>query len=50
MDDTKLDVSVVTVAGQQNVSRQALERGTNIDSLVMADLVSAYHTNLDSLL
>jgi HK97 family phage major capsid protein len=49
MDDTKLDVSVVTVAGQQNVSRQALERGTGIDSLVMADLVSAYHTNLDSL-
>ena len=49
MDDTKLDVSVVTVAGQQNVSRQAIERGTNIDTLVMADLVSAYHTNLDSL-
>ena len=49
MDDTKLDISVVTVAGQQNVSRQAIERGTNIDSLVMADLVSAYHTNLDSL-
>jgi HK97 family phage major capsid protein len=49
MDDTKLDVSVVTVAGQQNVSRQALERGTGIDSLVMADLVSAYNTNLDSL-
>ena len=49
MDDTKLDVSVVTVAGQQNVSRQAIERGTNIDSLVMADLVSAYHTNLESL-
>ena len=49
MDDTKLDVAVVTVAGQQNVSRQAIERGTNIDSLVMADLVSAYHTNLDSL-
>lgn len=49
IDDTKLDVSVVTVAGQQNVSRQAIERGTNIDTLVMADLVSAYHTNLDSL-
>jgi HK97 family phage major capsid protein len=49
MDDTKLDVPVVTVAGQQNVSRQSIERGTNIDSLVMADLVSAYHTNLDSL-
>jgi len=49
MDDTKLDVSIVTVAGQQNVSRQAIERGTNIDTLVMADLVSAYHTNLESL-
>lgn len=49
MDDTKLDVDIVTVAGQQNVSRQSIERGTNIDSLVMADLVSAYHTNLDKL-
>lgn len=49
MDDTKLDVSIVTVAGQQNVSRQSIERGTNIDSLVMADLVSAFHTNLESL-
>lgn len=49
MDDTKLDVSVQTIAGQQNVSRQALERGTNVDSLVAADLVSAYHTQLDAL-
>lgn len=49
MDDTKLDISVQTIAGQQNVSRQAIERGTNIDSLVMADLVSAYHTRLDAL-
>jgi len=48
MDDTKLDISVKTYAGQQNVSRQAIERGTNIDSLVMADLVSAYHTTLDA--
>jgi len=48
MDDTKLDISVKTHAGQQNVSRQALERGTGIDSLVMADLVSAYHTTLDT--
>ena len=48
MDDTKLDLSVVTIAGQQNVSRQALERGTGIDALVMADLASAYHTLLDS--
>lgn len=50
MDDTKLDVSVITIAGQQNVSRQAIERGTNVDSLVMADLISAYHTKLDNLL
>lgn len=48
MDDTKLDISVNTYAGMQNVSRQALERGTGIDSLVMADLVAAYHTKLDA--
>ena len=48
IDDTKLDISVVTIAGQQNVSRQALERGTNIDSLVMADLLSSYNTVLNT--
>jgi len=48
MDDTKLDLTVKTFAGQQNVSRQSLERGTNIDSLVMADLVSSYHTVLNT--
>jgi len=48
MDDTKLDISVSTYAGMQDVSRQAIERGTNIDSLVMADLVSAYHTTLNT--
>jgi len=48
MDDTKLDLSVVTIAGQQDVSRQALERGTGIDALVMADLASAYHTLLNT--
>lgn len=50
MDDTKLDITVQTVAGQQNVSRQSIERGTNIDSLVMADLAAAYHTKVDDLL
>jgi HK97 family phage major capsid protein len=48
MDDTLLTINVRTYAGQQNVSRQALERGTGVDSLVMADLVSAYHTTLDA--
>jgi HK97 family phage major capsid protein len=49
MDDTKLDISIQTIAGQQNVTRQAIERGTGIDALVMADLVSAWNTKLDSL-
>lgn len=48
MDDTKLDISVVTIAGQQTVSRQALERGTGVDMIVMGDLVNAYHTKLDA--
>lgn len=48
MDDTKLDITVQTIAGQQTVSRQALERGTGVDSLVMNDLISAYHTKLDA--
>ena len=48
MDDTKLDISIKTYAGMQNVSRQALERGTGIDALVMADLVGAYHTTLNT--
>jgi HK97 family phage major capsid protein len=50
IDDTKLDLTVKTIAGQQNVSRQAIERGTNVDSLVIADLIAAYHTKLDELL
>lgn len=48
MDDTKLDVSIVTIAGQQTVSRQALERGTGVDGIVMNDLIRAYHTALDA--
>ena len=36
-------VPVVTIAGQQDVSRQALERGTpGLDSLVWIDLCNAY--------
>jgi HK97 family phage major capsid protein len=48
MDDTLLTVDVRTIAGQQDVSRQAIERGTGIDAIVMADLVSAYNTTLDN--
>jgi len=48
MDDTKLDISIGTIAGQQTVSRQALERGTGVDMIVMNDLIASYHTTLDS--
>lgn len=50
MDDTALSISVQTNAGQQTVSRQALERGSGIESVVISDLLSAYHTTLDSTL
>lgn len=47
MDDTLLTVNVRTIAGQQDVSRQAIDRGTGIDQQVVQDLVSAYNTELD---
>jgi HK97 family phage major capsid protein len=47
-DDTLLTVNVRTIAGQQDLSRQAIERGTGIDSFVVADLVRSWHTTLDS--
>lgn len=50
IDDTTLTVDVFTIAGQQSVSKQALLRGTNIESIVLADLIRAYHTKLDDLI
>lgn len=47
MDDTLLTVNVDTIAGQQDVSRQAIERGTNTEEIIVKDLVSAYYTTLD---
>jgi HK97 family phage major capsid protein len=47
-DDTLLTVNVRTIAGQQDISRQAVERGTGIDSFIAQDLVRAWHTNLDN--
>jgi HK97 family phage major capsid protein len=47
IDDTLLTVPVVTVAGMQDVSYQALERGVLVDEIVFADLVAAYQTELD---
>jgi len=50
MDDTTLTVDVFTIAGQQSVSKQALQRGYNIENIVLADLIRAYHTKLDNLI
>jgi hypothetical protein len=47
MDDTLLAVNVRTIAGQQDISRQAVERGTGIDDIAVADLIRAYNTELD---
>lgn len=47
-DDTLLTVNVRTYAGMVDVSRQALERGTGVEALLAADLVSAYNTAVNS--
>ena len=47
-DDTLLSIPVRTIAGQQDLSRQAIERGTGIDTFVVADLIRSYHTTVDS--
>jgi HK97 family phage major capsid protein len=47
-DDTLLTVPVRTIAGQQTVSRQAIDRGTGVDQVVLQDLIRAYHTALDN--
>lgn len=46
---TNLQVQVRTVAGQQDISRQTLERGEpGIDELLFADLLADYATRLDN--
>lgn len=45
---TNLTLNVSTVAGQQDVSRQSLERGTpGVDELVFMDLAGAYAVSLN---
>jgi HK97 family phage major capsid protein len=44
-----LTVPVVTIGGQQDVSRQSLERGTpGIDSIVFMDLLKSYNMQVDT--
>jgi len=49
-DDTLLSPAVQTAAGQQTVSRQAIDRGTGIDDVVLSDLFNQYATRLDTTL
>ena len=46
-DDTLLIANVVTIAGQQTVSRQALERGQLVEEVFTADLANAHNAELD---
>jgi hypothetical protein len=48
IDDTLLTESVFTVAGQQTLSRQAVERGVFTEDVTVDDLIRRYHTSLDS--
>lgn len=48
LDDTLLTVNVKTAAGQQTISRQAIERGTGVEDVTLLDLYRQYATNLDS--
>lgn len=48
IDDTLLTINVRTVSGQQDLSRQAIERGTGIDQFVVNDLIRSWHTTLDN--
>jgi hypothetical protein len=50
IDDTLLTENIQTAAGQQTLSRQAIERGTGIESVVMDDLFRRYAATKDSTL
>lgn len=50
IDDTLLTVNIQTAAGQQTLSRQAIERGTGIEDVTMQDLFNRVATVLDSTL
>lgn len=50
IDDTLLTINVQTAAGQQTISRQAIERGTGVEEVTVQDLFKRYATALDSTL
>ena len=47
IDDSVLVADVRTIAAGQQLSRQAVERGTGVDALVAADMIGAMATTLD---
>jgi HK97 family phage major capsid protein len=49
-DDTLLTIPVLTAAGEQLISRQALERAVGVEDLLMQDLVSRVYTVQDNTL
>ncbi len=50
IDDTLMTISVQTNAGQQDLSRQAIERGAGVEAVVLDDLFRQYATTLDNTL
>lgn len=50
IDDTLLTINVQTIAGQQTLSRQAIERGAGVEPIVLDDLFRRYATTLDNTL
>lgn len=50
IDDTLLSPAVLTAAGQQTLSLQAIQRGIGTEQVVVQDLVRRVHTNLNSTL
>lgn len=50
IDDTLLTIPVQTVAAQQTLSRQAVERGTGTEDVTVQDMFRAYASTLDATL
>jgi hypothetical protein len=50
IDDTLLTENVQTAAGQQTMSRQAIDRSTGVEAIIMDDLFRRYATTLDNTL
>ncbi len=49
-DDTLLTIAIQTIAGQQTMSRQSIDRAPGALDITMEDLFRSFHTNLDSTL